>query len=80
MHSPVRILLCLALFLLKSSLSDETPDQLCNNLDAQQSCGQCIKAHAECAWCIDPVSQRYMFKSIIYIPAFFSCESLSVKV
>ncbi|UMM38900.1 hypothetical protein L5515_016176 [Caenorhabditis briggsae] len=56
MHSPVRILLCLALFFLKSSLSDETPDQLCNNLDAQQSCGQCIKAHAECAWCIDPHS------------------------
>nr|pir hypothetical protein C05D9.3 - Caenorhabditis elegans [Caenorhabditis elegans] len=36
--------------------AQESADQLCSSFDAQQSCGQCIKAHAECAWCIDPHS------------------------
>ncbi|PIO63687.1 EGF-like domain protein, partial [Teladorsagia circumcincta] len=30
--------------------------QLCGSLEAQTSCGQCIKQHPECAWCRDPHS------------------------
>ncbi|KAK0401528.1 hypothetical protein QR680_015839 [Steinernema hermaphroditum] len=29
----------------------------CHSGDAQKSCGQCIKAHPDCAWCIDPNMQ-----------------------
>uniref|UniRef100_A0A1I7T5L3 PSI_integrin domain-containing protein n=1 Tax=Caenorhabditis tropicalis TaxID=1561998 RepID=A0A1I7T5L3_9PELO len=35
---------------------ESTAKELCGSSDAQQSCGQCIKAHTECAWCIDPHS------------------------
>uniref|UniRef100_A0A8R1DH14 I-EGF_1 domain-containing protein n=1 Tax=Caenorhabditis japonica TaxID=281687 RepID=A0A8R1DH14_CAEJA len=41
----------------------DVTETLCSS---QQSCGQCIKAHSECAWCIDPhsiLTNRCQWKS-----------------
>ncbi|CAI2355547.1 unnamed protein product [Caenorhabditis sp. 36 PRJEB53466] len=46
----------LILFLHALAVADQISEQLCASPNAQQSCGQCIKAHADCAWCIDPHS------------------------
>ncbi|KAK6058408.1 hypothetical protein COOONC_04026 [Cooperia oncophora] len=36
-----------------SGLCDDAT-KLCGSLEAQTSCGQCIKQHPDCAWCRDP--------------------------
>uniref|UniRef100_A0A0N5BVI4 INB domain-containing protein n=1 Tax=Strongyloides papillosus TaxID=174720 RepID=A0A0N5BVI4_STREA len=46
-------LICL---LLSSSVFGITDEEIgkCTTEEAQQSCGNCIKQHPDCAWCLDP--------------------------
>lgn len=49
-------LLSFTCFLLSSSVYGVTEEDVskCTSDEAQQSCGNCIKQHPECAWCLDP--------------------------
>ncbi|KAK6033320.1 EGF-like domain protein [Ostertagia ostertagi] len=53
--TPMRLSLLLLPLLCQLCLCDDAT-QLCGSLEAQTSCGQCIKQHPECAWCRDPHS------------------------
>lgn len=52
----LNILLIFACLLLSTSIYGVTEEEIakCTSDEAQQSCGNCIKQHPECAWCLDP--------------------------
>ncbi|OZC09358.1 EGF-like domain protein [Onchocerca flexuosa] len=44
----------LALFIIVVDVFAKDVRKLCTNTVGSRSCGQCIKQHPECAWCLDP--------------------------
>ncbi|CAG9534098.1 unnamed protein product [Cercopithifilaria johnstoni] len=44
----------LALFITVVDVFAKDVRKLCTNTSGSRSCGQCIKQHPECAWCLDP--------------------------
>uniref|UniRef100_F1L453 Integrin beta-like protein n=1 Tax=Ascaris suum TaxID=6253 RepID=F1L453_ASCSU len=45
-----------ALLMVVGCVSATDIQKLCRSAEASKSCGQCIKQHTECAWCLDPHS------------------------
>ncbi|VIO89475.1 EGF-like domain containing protein [Brugia malayi] len=44
----------LALFIVIADVFAKDVRKLCTNTLGSRSCGQCIKQHPDCAWCLDP--------------------------